>query len=97
ARGFIEWARQGCSDVTVGQAGNSEERRPRWSSSLKTMTRRERLLADSLIEVGYGVMPAASAEVALQLLDVEAPDLVLSDVHMRGMSGIELCASLILT
>ena len=52
------------------------------------------LLTDSLIEVGYGVMTAASAEVALQLLDVETPDLVLSDVHMRGMSGIELCASL---
>ena len=52
------------------------------------------MLADSLIEFGYGVMTAASAEAAIQLLDAEPPDLVLSDVHMGGTSGIELCAYL---
>ena len=37
---------------------------------------------------------AASAEQALDALNVVSPDLVLTDVHLGAMSGIELCARL---
>ena len=51
-------------------------------------------LSDSLTMQGYRVMTAASAEAALAVLERSAVDLVLTDVHMRGMSGVELCARL---
>jgi putative two-component system response regulator len=37
---------------------------------------------------------AASAEQALDTVNVVSPDLVLTDVHLGAMSGIELCARL---
>jgi putative two-component system response regulator len=37
---------------------------------------------------------AASAEQALDALSVVTPDLVLTDVHLGAMSGVELCAQL---
>src|SRR5260370_38989108 len=37
---------------------------------------------------------AVSAEQALDVLNVVSPDLVLTDVHLGAMSGIELCARL---
>ncbi len=49
------------------------------------------LLADLLTTIGHSVVTAESAEKAVSLLDVVAPDLVLTDVHMGAMSGIELC------
>lgn len=52
------------------------------------------MLADYLAKFGYEVMSAPSAEAALPLLDTGAPDLILSDVHMGRMSGIDLCAHL---
>ncbi|MBI3079113.1 MAG: response regulator [Deltaproteobacteria bacterium] len=52
------------------------------------------MLEEYLTGLGYRVMTAASAEAALAVLDRSAPDLVLSDVHMEAMSGIELCARL---
>jgi putative two-component system response regulator len=50
------------------------------------------MLEDHLRDLGYGVAAAPSAEAALELLETGAPDLVLTDVHMGAMSGIELCA-----
>jgi putative two-component system response regulator len=52
------------------------------------------LLSEHLISLGYGILKAASAEEALQKLEGTTPDLVLTDVHMEGMNGIDLCARL---
>lgn len=51
-------------------------------------------LEDYLTSHGYRVVAAPSAEAALEILDGAAPDLVLTDIHMGTMSGIELCACL---
>ncbi len=52
------------------------------------------LLAESLAALGYHTLTADSAEGALVLLESVAPDLILTDVHMGAMSGIELTARL---
>lgn len=49
-------------------------------------------LDDYLVSCGYRVVQAASAQAALDVLETSAVDLVLTDVHMQGMSGVELCA-----
>src|SRR5712691_2538987 len=51
-------------------------------------------LEDCLSSYGYRVVSAASAEAALDLMARRAVDLILTDVHMRSMSGVELCAHL---
>jgi len=43
-----------------------------------------------LLDLGCKVVPADSAQAALKLLEAEPIDLVLSDVVMPGMSGVEL-------
>jgi putative two-component system response regulator len=52
------------------------------------------VLAAQLTAFGYRTLTASSGENALQVLEATAPDLVLTDVHMGPMSGIELCAQL---
>jgi len=52
------------------------------------------LLSGLLRALGYRLLMAASAEQALDALKVVSPDLVLTDVHLGAMSGIELCAQL---
>ncbi|MGH7300079.1 MAG: HD-GYP domain-containing protein [Candidatus Rokuibacteriota bacterium] len=52
------------------------------------------ILSGLLGTLGYRLLMAASAEQALDALDVVSPDLVLTDVHLGAMSGIELCARL---
>jgi putative two-component system response regulator len=52
------------------------------------------VLAGLLGALGYRLLMAASAEQALETLEVVSPDLVLTDVHLGAMSGIELCARL---
>src|SRR5262249_5676708 len=49
------------------------------------------LLIDLLGSFGYHTVGAESAEKALDLLNVLAPDLIITDVHMGAMNGIELC------
>jgi len=52
------------------------------------------VLTEHLTYLNYAVMSVSSAEEALQRLEATTPDLVLTDVHMGGMSGIDLCAKL---
>jgi len=52
------------------------------------------VLSGLLGTLGYRLLMAASAEQALDTLNVVSPDLVLTDVHLGAMSGIELCARL---
>jgi DNA-binding response OmpR family regulator len=47
-----------------------------------------------LEEAGYVVRGAFNGEQALKLVAEEMPDLVLLDVMMPGMSGIEVCREL---
>jgi adenylate cyclase len=53
-----------------------------------------KLLADLLAVKGYAVVTAASGKEALEKIDKEAPDLVLLDVMMPGMTGYEVCRRL---
>jgi class 3 adenylate cyclase len=50
-----------------------------------------KLLADLLSVKGYQAITAASGAEALAKLEAEAPDLMLLDVMMPGMSGYEVC------
>lgn len=52
------------------------------------------MLREHLTTLGYRVGAAPSAEAALEVLNETAPDLILTDVHMTGMTGIELCRHL---
>jgi adenylate cyclase len=49
------------------------------------------LLEASLVPRGYRVLVANSGAEALERMRIEAPDLVLLDVLMPGMDGIEVC------
>lgn len=48
------------------------------------------LMLEALRRSGYRLLEADSAEKALEILARERPDLVVTDVQMGGMSGIEL-------
>src|SRR3954467_15409563 len=47
-------------------------------------------LAELLRDEGYAVETAADGFKALPKLEEQAPDLVLTDLHMPGMDGLEL-------
>jgi CheY-like chemotaxis protein len=49
-----------------------------------------KLAAEVLLADGHSVMRAGDAEEALQLLAMRMPDLVLTDIALPGMDGIEL-------
>jgi adenylate cyclase len=51
-------------------------------------------LRDYLGTLGYRIVTAASAAAALEILAAHAADLILTDVHMGGMNGVELCRRL---
>lgn len=51
-------------------------------------------LHDELTKEGYDVVTAENGEIALDIVKTSRPDLILSDVYMPKMSGIELCEAL---
>src|SRR5215216_3928241 len=46
---------------------------------------------DLLSHEGYSLLKADSAERALEIMQTRRPDLIISDVVMQGIDGIELC------
>lgn len=56
---------------------------------------KNRKLARDVLQVkGYRVMEADSAEAALARVAEQTPDLVLMDIHLPGMNGIQALARL---
>jgi two-component system, OmpR family, KDP operon response regulator KdpE len=53
-----------------------------------------RVMRTTLSSHGYSVVEAASGEEALEKLRAERPDLIILDVNMPGMSGLETCAEI---
>jgi len=53
------------------------------------------LLADELSELGFVVDWRTSAEEALASLRDLEPDVVVTDLRMRGLSGLELCGRIV--
>jgi CheY-like chemotaxis protein len=49
-----------------------------------------RILKHMLMNAGYHVVPAAGGEEALQILETQRPDLVLTDLAMPGVGGIDV-------
>jgi DNA-binding response OmpR family regulator len=52
------------------------------------------LLAGILTPAGYQLHPADSGELALAAATVNPPDLILLDVRMKGLDGLEVCRRL---
>jgi CheY-like chemotaxis protein len=59
----------------------------------------EKVIADTLSMIlsrsGFAAVPAYDGESALELADIVVPELLISDVIMPGMTGVELAISLI--
>lgn len=52
------------------------------------------LLADTLVREGYQVRAADSGELALAAAAAQPPDLILLDIRMQGLDGLEVCRQL---
>ena len=48
-------------------------------------------LSDMLIQYGYQIRPANDGELALRSILAKKPDLILLDMDLPGMDGLELC------
>src|SRR4051812_6939287 len=47
-----------------------------------------------LRNAGYAVLTARDGQEALEIAQAEHPDLLITDYHMPGLSGLELCKKL---
>jgi adenylate cyclase len=56
--------------------------------------RNTELLDTYLTSIGYEVVTASSGEKALEIVAAQPPDLILLDVMMPGLNGLEVCARL---
>ena len=52
------------------------------------------LLTDILTQAGYKIRPASSGELALRSVKAKIPALILLDIKMPGMDGLEVCRQL---
>ena len=52
------------------------------------------VIEELVTTVGHDVVAVGSAEAALVSLDTRVPDLIITDVHMSAMNGVELCKTL---
>jgi two-component system, OmpR family, KDP operon response regulator KdpE len=53
-----------------------------------------RTMRVTLADLGYSVLEAKTGEEALERLRIEAPDLILLDMNMPGMGGMETCRAI---
>jgi two-component system KDP operon response regulator KdpE len=53
-----------------------------------------RVMLTTLTSHGYSVVEAASGEEALERVRAERPDLIILDVNLPGISGLETCAEI---
>lgn len=53
-----------------------------------------RLLTNILAEAGFKVRPADSGDIALESVETGLPDLILLDIRMPAMDGLEVCRRL---
>jgi DNA-binding response OmpR family regulator len=51
-------------------------------------------LNDFFTEEGYKVLQASNGEQAILLAEIENPEVILLDIHMPGIDGIEVCKRL---
>ncbi len=56
--------------------------------------RQRRVLTGTLAREGFDVRPAPSGELALIMLDRWAPDVLLLDLALPGLSGLDVCREL---
>ena len=50
-----------------------------------------RFMSQLLSDAGYNVRPAADGELALRSIRAKLPDLILLDVNLPGLSGVDIC------
>ncbi len=53
-----------------------------------------KLLTEMLTKAGYGVRSATDGELALRSIKSKLPDLVIMDIKLPGMDGVEICSRL---
>lgn len=53
-----------------------------------------KFMSQLLSDAGYNVRPATDGELALRSIRAKAPELVLLDVNLPGMSGVDVCRSI---